>query len=491
MGEHLLGIDIGTSGAKVAVVSPEGKCIASEMVSYDITAKQQLWAEQDPQDWWKAIILACHKLSPELLPSVSAIGVTGQMHSTVLLGKENKPLCPAILWADLRSCREAVDLSDGLGRRFLNEALKNPIFPGFTGPTLLWVKRYEPELFRDVKTVLLAKDYIRLKLTGIIGTEHSDASATALFDVEKLDWAQEVLDSIGISPTILPDLHYSTEQAGNLREQSAKDLGLKKGIPVIFGGGDQPAAALGNGVIGPGDMLLTIGTGGQLLTPILRPIGDEKLRLHTFCHCLRETWYHMGATLCAGLSLKWLRNNFFADKEYSALDSIAQKIKVGSEGLLFLPYLMGERTPHMNPKARGIFFGISYNHGPGHFIRAVMEGVAYSIKDAMDAMRSIGDEPKNVILSGGGAVSPVWRQIISDVLDTPLKISSSVQGSAFGAALMAGLGCGMFKDINEAIKSCVTYSDKIIEPNRKDTTVYREYFIKYKEIYHRTKDLYS
>jgi len=491
MGGYLLGIDVGTSGAKIAVVSPEGKLFALEMISYNIIAKQPGWAEQTPQDWWGAVILASHKLSPELLSSVSAIGVTGQMHSLVLLGEKDKPLRPAILWADLRSSKEVVELSCRLGEQFLKERLKNPIFTGLTAPCLMWIKKNEPDVFKDIKRVLLPKDYIRLRLTGLAGTEYSDASATGLFDIERLDWAQEALDCIGISPTVLPDLHNSMEYAGGLLEQPAKKLGLKKGIPVVFGGGDQPAAALGNGVISPGDILLTVGTGGQLFSPILRPKGDERLRVHTFCHCMERIWYHMGATLCAGLSLKWLRNNFFADKSYSALDSIAQEIEAGSEGLIYLPYLIGERTPHMDPKARGIFFGVSYNHGPGHFIRAILEGVAYSFKDVIEIIRAIGDEPKDIILAGGGANSLVWRQIIADVLETPIKLSSHVQGSAFGAAFMAGVGSGRVRGIKEGIKECVHYSDEIIEPDKKNSAIYRERFAKYKEIYSRTKELYS
>jgi len=488
----VLGIDIGTSGTKAVLVEDSGKILGSFLVPYDIESPAPGYAEQDPETWWKSTVSAVNSLLADnkLGERVLAIGLSGQMHSAVFLGEGEKALCPSILWADTRTKEEAKLISERLGRESLFQHTANPMAVGFTATSLLWVKKHEPEIFQKLRKVILPKDYIRLKLTGEVGTEFSDACATGLFDVRKLAWSEEVLSAVDVPKDILPGIGYSSNVAGTLLENAAAELSLRPHIPVVYGGGDQPAQAVGNGVISPGQVSVTIGTGGQVFTPTENPYGDEKLRVHTFCHCLENLWYYMGATLSAGLSMKWFRDSFAQGISYTLLDEMAETVSPGSDDVIFLPYLVGERTPHMDPNARGIFFGLGLEHTTGHLARAVMEGVAFSLREALDIMKGLGVSTDEIIISGGGGKSPLWSRIISDVLGLRVKFPKAQEGSAFGAAIMAAVGAGIFCDIPEAIEKWVGYREEVIAPLKENRKIYDEAYTKYRGIYRRLKDIF-
>ncbi len=491
--QAFLGIDIGTSTAKALLVLESGSIAGSASRGYDIQTPEPGAAEQDPRTWWQAIVSAVGEAKAQAGKSredheVKAVGLTGQMHSAVFIGEGGQPLRPAILWADKRATRETELISRRLGERRLWGVVRNPIPPGFTAPSILWLQAHEPDTYRRTRTVVQPKDWIAARLTGRLGTDITDASATGLFDIKEGSWSGAVLDVLGIPPGILPDVHPSGGMAGTLGSDAASELSLRPSLPVIYGGGDQPVQAVGNGIILPGTASLTIGTGGQILLPVTTlgdAFADGRYRIHTFRHCVPGLFYHMGATLSAGLSFKWFRAALGGGEPFPLLDGAARGVPPGSEGLIFLPHLMGERTPHMNPNARGLFFGIDIRHGRGHFARAVMEGVAFSLREAAQALGGASTMPAELILAGGGARSIIWPQIISDVLGVRVRFPRVDEGSAYGAALLAAVGSGAFRDIDEGVKEWVRYGDAVIEPRDEFRKMYDGAYEKYREIYRR------
>lgn len=450
----LIGIDIGTTNVKTLLLDADsGSTLATAVREYPINQPQPGYAEQNPDDWWHAVIETVHetlttsRTDPQ---RVRAIGLSGQMHGITFLGSDSKPLRSSIIWADTRSSTQC----DVLKSRYpIEEMAKHaPGLPaaGFMGPTLMWLAENEPETLRQTTAVLLPKDYIRVRMTGSVGSDASDAAATWLLDVATGKWSDWLLAACAQDGHFMPMLSPSGEVIGTLTAEAGSVLGLPAGIPVIAGCADQPAQALGYGLIDPGTALVTVGTGGQAFHAVAEPRVDPQLRYYLFNHAVPGRWYAAAAILCAGLSFRWLRDNLGLRDHpdaYGYMSSLAAQIPAGSDGLVFLPYLTGERTPHFDPQASGAFIGLRLHHTPGHLARAVMEGVAYALADCLDLVAEPGVQ---VILSGGAAASPVWKQIFADVFNSPLLLASGANHACIGGALLAGTGAGIYPDIATA-----------------------------------------
>ncbi len=488
--QAFLGIDIGTSTTKAALVSQSGHVLGSSSSGYDILIPSPGAAEQDPETWWRAVVSAANGVVSGVHEAVdiAAVGLTGQMHSAVFIDDEGMPLRPAILWADKRATRQADLIFEKLADPALRRIVRNPVPPGFTAPSILRVRDNEPEIYDRTAAVIQPKDYIALRLTGQIGTDVTDASATGLFDIVGGTWSTQMLAALGIPSRILPAIHPSGTAAGTVTPRAAAELSLEPSVPVIWGGGDQPVQAVGNGIVRPGTASLTIGTGGQVFLPV-SDIGDagteRRPAIHAFCHSVPGLFYLMGATLAAGLSLKWFRDNFARGVSFAELDREAGSVAPGADGLVFLPYLMGERTPHMDPHARGLFCGIDLGHGRGHFARAVMEGVAFSLREAAEAVARVSQMPGELVMTGGGAHSGIWPGIIADVLGVPVRFPAVDEGAAYGAALLAAVGGGFFSDIHEAVGEWVRYREGRVTPREETRKLYDGIYDRYREAYRR------
>jgi xylulokinase len=452
----LLGIDLGTSAVKALVVASDGQVLGSGTSGYPIHRPQPGWAEQSPEAWWQATAAAVHSaLSQSGRPpsTIAAIGLSGQMHGTVLLDAAGSLLCPAVIWPDRRSQHQVPEIEALIGRRRLIELAGSPLATGFQAATVRWFQQERPDLWARVATILTPKDYLRQRMAGELSSEPSDGSGTLLLDVRRRDWSAEITAALGIDLGQLPVIRPSTTVAGNLTNTAAEHLGLKAGTPVISGAADTACGCLGAGVVDEGGLLLTISSGGQLVAPASRVEVDLQGRLHTFCGALEPSeqqpgWYQMAATLSAGLSLRWLRDQVLqlpADDAYERMTALAAQAPPGANGLLFLPYLLGERTPHMDPQARGLFLGLTADHGRPELIRAVMEGVALACVDAFGALAEAGVQPDRVVMAGGGARSGLWRQIVANVFNLPVLAVAAEEQAAVGAALLAGSGLGLFQ----------------------------------------------
>ena len=453
----LLGIDLGTSSVRAVAVDETGAVRAVGAREYGIDSPQPGWAEQDPDGWFACTCQAIGEVIAQGVdPSqIQAVGFSGQMHGTVLITANGAAVRPAIIWADQRSAPQCAEITANVGLERLAEITGNRISPGFMAATLAWVKQHEPSSLAKAAWALLPKDYLCYRLTGCVDAEPSDASSTLLFDIARRDWSDELTDAVGIPKTLLAPVVPSTKAVAGVCREAAAATGLVQGTPVVIGGGDQPIAAVGNGVLDPGTALCTIGTGGQLFCPTRQPVVDPKLRTNSFCHIAPDRWFVMGATLSAGLSLRWLRDKLGGGMNYGSLAVDAATVSPGAEGLFFLPYLVGERTPHMDPAARGCFIGLTPRHGIGHLARAVMEGVAYSMRDALGVFGELGLSVDRIIASGGGGSSPLWRQILADVLARPLGLVDGEERAGVGAALVAGVGVGVFRSLNDAVGKAV------------------------------------
>jgi xylulokinase len=486
--DYLLGIDVGTSGTKGVLMDREGKVCIRAGKEYSINVSQPGWAEQDPKMWWETTIQIIREIieKSEVNPKeIRGIGLSGQMHSTVFLDKNLLPFRPAIIWADQRSSSQCKSIYQKISKERFAELTGNPIATGFMCSTLLWIKENQSEVFNKIYKVILPKDYIRYRLTGNLGVEVTDASSSLLLDIRRRCWSEELLNILGIPFKILPKIiHESQEVAGYLIGEVARDTGLLEGIPVVYGGGDQSMQAVGNGVIKPGILSSTIGTGGQLFITLNKFTYDPKLRIHTFCHAIPGTYHLLGAILSAGLSLKWLKENIlYTSDSYRIFDKEADNIKVGSEGVIFLPYLLGERSPYMNPEAKGVFFGLNLKHHRAHLIRSVMEGVVFAFKDCLEVFEELGIKIEQVIASGGGAKSKVWRQIQADVFNKEVFSTQSVEQAAMGAAISAGVGVGIYKGTEEGCKKVVKLKEEKIKPIPENVDIYHKQFEIYKSLY--------
>ena len=472
----LLGIDLGTSSVKVLVTSEGGQILGRGAAEYAIDQPMSGWAEQSPDAWWQATIVAIQAALSGLgrrSSIITAIGLSGQMHGTVLLDEAGNLLHPAVIWPDRRSRRQVEEITEAIGAQRLIQLAGSPLATGFQAATIRWFQQERPELWQQVATVLAPKDYLRWRLTGEIVSEPSDGSGALLLDVRRRDWSPELLDALDIDPGLLPVIRPSAAIAGYLARQPAGQLGLPAGIPVICGAADTACGLLGAGVVDEGALLLTISSGGQLVAPATRVAIDLAGRLHTFCSALEPTggrpgWYQMAAILSAGLSLRWLRDQVFdlqGASAYEAMTALAEQSSPGANGLLFLPYLLGERTPHMDSLARGLFLGLTAEHGRAELVRAVMEGVVLACYDAFSVLAEVSAKPDHIIMAGGGAKSKLWRQIVADVFNLPVRPLATEEQSALGSVLLAGSGQGLFKPA-EAAQVWATYGPAV-EPDER------------------------
>jgi len=479
----LLGIDLGTSSVKVVVISPDAKLLGVGNAEYPIQTPSVGHAEQEPADWWQATVRAAREaLDKAGRPEIAGIGFSGQMHGFVLISAERVAIHPAIIWADQRSANLIPEISALLGADMARCGTAPAA--GFLVSTLYWLQRHQPVLLERASTLLMPKDYIRLMLTEELGSDPSDASATGLFDVRRGAWADEPIARLKLPTSIFPRITNSSEVFGKLTKSAASLLGINAGIPIVTGCADQPAQAVGNGLIDPPRGSVTVGTGGQVFLPLAEPVVDEKLRLHTFCHAPPDRWYLLGAMLSAGMALRWFRSILGNYRfSYADLDTLAQDVKPGSEGLTFLPYIVGERSPIMDSRAKGCFAGLTLRHGPGHMVRALLEGVAFALRQIIECMESCGVTLPGLVASGNGLGSPLWRQILADILGRPLyqgKDENSAERAGVGAALIAGIGAGIYKGYEET-RSLAPVFDAVTEPNRN---------VQYEESYARFSDLY-
>ena len=492
----LLGVDVGTSGLKTILLSPTGRLLGSVTETYPLDVPRPGWAQQDPGLWWDA----CRRAIRRLLDSgtvkssgIAAVGLTGQMHGSVFLGNRGQVLAPALLWCDQRTSEECGLITRLVGgRRALLRLTFNPALTGFTAPKILWVKRHLPHVFREIAKVLLPKDYVRYCLTGGFASDVSDASGTLLFDVRGRRWSQPVLKALGLPRNWFPDALESPEITGRISREAARATGLVAGTPVVAGGGDQAAGAIGCGVVEPGVVSATLGTSGVVFAACRLPAEGPDGRLHLFCSAVRGGWHLMGVMLSAGGALRWMRDELGAAvfpaggprgaDPYDVMCREAAKVPAGSEGLMFLPYLTGERTPHADPHARGVFFGLSLKHGAAHMTRAVLEGVAYGMRDSLELIRGMGVRVSKVRLSGGGARNPLWCRIQASVYGAVGARLTREEGPAMGAAMLAGLGAKVFTDYAHACRACVAERDRF-RPDRRLMKIYSGGYRLYRELY--------
>lgn len=495
-GDVLLGIDVGTTGIKAVIArADDGSVRGTGFAPYPLYHPHPGWAEQNPDDWWAASAVAIREClaRASIAPNaIRGIGLSGQMHGAVLLDDVGTVVRPCIIWADQRSGAECDEIHARVGLERLVTLTGNPALTGFTAAKVLWVRNHEPEAFARARLLLLPKDYIRLRMTGEAAIERSDAAGTNLLDIHTGDWAPEVLTALDLPPSILPPVRDSIAICGTLTPDAAAYLGLPVGIPIAGGGADNACGAAGTGVVEPGTALLSVGTSGVVLAPSNVPSIDQSApvpRIHTFFHAAPHLWYLMGVTQAAGLSLRWARDMLAADGAgYDTLTAEAASIPPGAEGLLFLPYLQGERAPHLDPQARGGWIGLTAAHTRGHLIRAVLEGVAFSLKDCFDLLAAQGLPIHQIRITGGGARSPHWRQIFADILERPITSIAADEGPAFGAALIAGTAVGLYLSLAQACAQTVRLGDET-QPDPRRAAVYRAQYAFYRAAYPALRDL--
>ena len=501
-GHILIGLDLGTTGAKAGIVDRSGNVLATGTAEYETATPRPGWAEQDPVDWWEASTVAIRKVvkaSGIDATSVSGIGLSGQMHGSVFLDSEKNVIRPCILWCDQRTAPQCKQITEKVGTKKLSEWVANPALPGFTAPKVIWLRDNEPERYAAVRTLLLPKDYINLRMTGELATEVSDASGTLLFDVRRRAWSAEMLEELEIPVEWLPRVFESYEAIGTLTEEAADATGLPAGTVVAAGGADNACGALGMGVTSPGDVAVSIGTSGTVLAPTREPISDPGMRLHSFCHAIGGTWYLMGVMLSAGMSLRWFRDQLGEPERtlalqqdrdpYELLSRKAAEAPAGCDGLVFLPYLTGERTPHADPCARGVFFGLDLTKTRAHVVRSVMEGVVFGLNDSLEIMRELGVSLSNVVAGGGGARSALWREMQADVFDIPIVTPRESDAAMLGAALLAGVASGVYTSIEEACGTAVSYTGRN-EPDPANEESYGRAYSLFRSLYPALKDIF-
>ncbi len=508
--QTLLGIDLGTTGIKAALFAvDDGRVIADAFVEYPLYHPHVGWAEQNPEDWWQGTLTAIRdcltkgeKLGAQR-QEVRGLGLSGQMHGVVLLDDQQRVLRPCIIWADQRSDAQSRWITERVGEQKLIEYVSNPALTGFSAPKLLWVRDSEPEIFAQTKTVVLPKDYIRFRLTGVMAMEISDAAGTCLLDVKHGQWSQEVLSALDLDPSLFPKVVPADETCGTITGEVEGLTGLPAGVPVAGGGADNACGAVGNGVVEPGLALVSVGTSGIVLAYSDEPRVDRSgpvPRVHTFNHAVPNAWYLMGVTQGAGLSLHWVRDNLGLPERalerwtgmdaYEVLAKEAESVPAGSEGLIFLPYMQGERTPHLDAYARGGWIGLTASHDRRHLIRSVMEGVAFSLKDGFSIISDQGLKLDQVRATGGGAKGKLWRQIIADVLGVELVVTNATEGPAFGAALLAGVASGVYASIQEACAQTVRIVERTA-PNSATAAAYEDAYKTYTALYPALKPIIS
>jgi xylulokinase len=498
----MMGIDVGTTGTRAVIVRPDGYVVGAATGDHQpMRMAKPGWAEQDPEDWWQATLMAIRtalEQSSVKGSDIAAVGFSGQMHGVVLLDKTHAVLRPSLIWCDQRSQAQCDWISQKVGAEQLIQYVSNPALTGFSAPKILWVRDNEPQLYERTAQFLLPKDFVRYRLTGEFATDVSDASGTLLFDVTHRHWSREMLSALEIDPQILPKAYESPEITGVITNQTAVLTGLSAGTPVVAGAGDQAASAVGNGIVLPGLTSATLGTSGVIFTYTAAPKLDPRGRIHTFCHALPGKWHVMGVTQGAGLSLRWFRDNFghgetwYAQQAgvdpYELIIREAEKIRPGSEGLLWLPYLMGERTPHLDSQARGMWFGLTAAHTRAHLIRSILEGVAFSLRDSLEIFKELGIPVEQIRASGGGSRSHLWRQIQADIYGKELVTLRTSEGSALGAALLAGVGAKIYASVEESAQEAIRVKESMA-PKSDNVAAYEPYYRVYRDLYPATREL--
>jgi len=499
---YLIGIDIGTSGTKTVLFNELGHVICDALMEYPMYQPHNGWAEQLPSDWWQAVsgtlqqVMGKSAIDPS---QIRGIGLSGQMHGLVMLDEKDQVIRPAIIWCDQRTAKECVEITEKVGAARLIEITANPALTGFTASKILWVRNNEPENYARCRKILLPKDYIRLMLTGEYATEVSDASGMQLLDIGGRCWSEEVLQKLEIDKSLLAPVFESIQVSGQVSSSAAAITGLKAGTPVVGGAGDNAAAAVGTGVVSDRQAFTTIGSSGVVYAHTSKMHIDPAGRVHTFCCAVPGCWHVMGVTQGAGLSLKWFRDNLCQSEmetavqmgvsPYYLMDMEAQKVPIGSNRLLFLPYMMGERTPHLDPDCRGVFFGLSAMHQKRDMIRAVLEGVSFSLRDCLEVISGM-DTPIDVMRACGGGAGPLWRKMLADVYNCEVTTIASKEGPALGVALLAGAGTGVYKSVEEACSIAVLTKDTA-SPDAQNHQDYESYYQLYRSIYPSLKEHYK
>jgi xylulokinase len=488
----LLGIDVGTGGTRAVVVDEQGSIVASQTAEHaQFTSPQTGWAEQEPRDWWRAATEAIRAVLTQVAAEeIAGVGFSGQMHGAVLLDADAEVIRPALIWCDQRTSAQCQSLTEQIGAARLIELTANPALTNFTLTKLMWVREREPELWSRFRYFLLPKDYIRLRLTGERATDVADASGTLLLDVANRRWSSAMLETLELDQSCLPALFESSEITGRVSPEGANATGLRAGTPVVAGAGDQAAGAVGMGIVAPGAVSATIGTSGVVFAATARPALDKGGRVHTFCHGIPGRWHVMGVTQAAGLSLRWFRDQFgvrgaAADDQrdpYELLSQEAAAAPPGSDGVLWAPYLMGERTPHLDPEARAALVGLTASHTRAHVIRAILEGVAFSLRDTLTIFAEMDVPVDTIRLGGGGARGRLWRQIQADIYGREVEILAAEEGAAYGAALLAGVGAGAWSSVDEACARAVRVATRV-EPDTKSAALLNERYLAYRALY--------
>ncbi len=497
---YVVGIDVGTGGTRALVVDERGHVAAAATEEHVPFATPKIgWAEQDPEDWWRACGIAVKKALANANLSgdqIACVGFSGQMHGAVMLDGNDQVVRPALIWCDVRTAKQCEELNAKIGAQRIIELTANPALPNFTLTKFLWVRENEPENWKRVRSVMLPKDYVRFRLTGERAIDMADASGTLMLDVAHRRWSDEMLQATGIDKSLLPKLYESPDVCGRISEGGAAATGLKPGTPVVAGAGDQAAGATGMGIVAPGSVSATIGTSGVVFAATDRPALDPKGRLHTFCHAIPGRWHVMGVTQGAGLSLRWFRDQFGAGSQndggdpYDRLTKEAAKAPPGCDDLLWTPYLMGERTPHLDANARGALVGITASHTRAHVIRAILEGVAFSLRDTFTIFREMNVPVKSIRLGGGGAKSPLWRQIQADVYGNTVECVEAEEGAAYGAAILAGVGAKVWPSVDAACQSVVRVANRTAPNPTAVKTMDRSYEL-YRRVYPATKMIFN
>jgi len=495
----ILGIDVGTGGTRALILDHSGRLLSSATEEHQPFATPQIgWAEQHPEDWWRAACLAVLKAlsSANLRPDdIAAVGFSGQMHGAVMLDEQGSVVRPALIWCDVRTEKQCADLTAKIGADRLIQLTCNPALANFTLTKLLWVRENEPALWKRVRHVMLPKDYVRFRLTGERATDMADASGTLLLDVANRRWSREMLQYADLDERLLPSLHESPAVCAKVSAEGASATGLRAGTPVVAGAGDQAAGATGMGIVASGTVSATIGTSGVVFAATDRPALDPRGRVHTFCHAIPGRWHVMGVTQAAGQSLRWFRDAFAtsssgAKESYDQLTAEAAKIPAGSDGLLWTPYLMGERTPHLDSNARGALVGITASHTRAHVVRAILEGVAFSLRDTFTLFNEMKVPVSSIRLGGGGARSPLWRQIQADVYGHEVEIVEAEEGAAYGAALLAGVGAGIWPTVDAACAATVRVASRVA-PQPAAVSTLNSAYSAFRRIYPATRSIFS
>ena len=494
MSNYLLGIDVGTSGSKALLIDEQGNVAASVTTEYPLSTPKAQWSEQNPQDWYSATInsiTTCLEQAAIDPAKVAAIGLTGQMHGLVLLDAEGEVLRPAILWNDQRTAAQCEEIHERVGLENVLRITGKPALTGFTAPKILWVRHHEPDVYKRATKMLLPKDYVRYRLSGEFLSDVADASGTSLFDVSTRQWSGEMMEALDVPREWMPHVTESAVLSATLSDEAAKATGLSQGTPIVAGAGDQAAEAIGCGIVDDGAVSVTIGTSGVVFAATETCQLDPSGRLHAYCHAIPGLWHVMGVMLSAGGSLRWFRDTLGGEEvtqaaersidPYDVLIENASTIQPGCEGLFFLPYLTGERTPHADPDARGAFIGLTLRHNKRHMTRAVMEGVTFGLMDSLQLVREMGFHVPKVRVSGGGARSAVWRQMMADVFDAEVTTVNSTQGAAYGAAILASVGVGVYPDVSQATR-CIVHETASDRPGAA-AQVYRRSYKQYRALY--------